>query len=159
MSQSTTTCRSSQNQLDTSADRVRAQTVGIPAEGYHFELTLLPDPALVHGVRETTANFVGRAGVTGAVAGDVVLVVSELVTNCILHGAGDICLRVWVVAGTVRVSVADEGTGQPGIKNVGPDAVSGRGLFLVASLASNWGTGEGETWAEFSYATPAKDVA
>jgi anti-sigma regulatory factor (Ser/Thr protein kinase) len=76
------------------------------------------------------------------------LLVSELVTNAVRHGASDPHESILVHAartdGSVRVEVCDEGTGFDA--RVGsPDAFEpgGRGLLLVETLASRWGVSNG----------------
>jgi DNA-binding NarL/FixJ family response regulator len=73
---------------------------------------------------------------------DVVnLCVSELVTNAVLHTSSAPDLAVWITATGVRVEVGDEGGDLPGAEPepAALDAVSGRGLSLVESLATAWG--------------------
>jgi anti-sigma regulatory factor (Ser/Thr protein kinase) len=70
---------------------------------------------------------------------DVTLVVSELVTNAVLHGLGDVTLVVTMNDDAVHVEVGDD---QPDVAEVtaqSADAESGRGLLLVSRLANDWG--------------------
>jgi anti-sigma regulatory factor (Ser/Thr protein kinase) len=72
-----------------------------------------------------------------------VLLVSELVTNAILHAQPPVTLRANADGGRLRVEVHD-GAAEPPVVNpqADPGAVlpeRGRGLFLVASLADRWG--------------------
>jgi anti-sigma regulatory factor (Ser/Thr protein kinase) len=90
------------------------------------------------------------------------LLVTELVTNAVEHtDASDVICSVSLSAEAVTVSVTDTGTdtrsGKGGAPVVGqPDdlAESGRGLFLVAALATDWGTrltaGSREVWARLA---------
>lgn len=88
-----------------------------------------------------------------ALIDDVMLVVSELLTNALLHSGGtEIVLRLRVEDGFLRVIVVD---GMPGCavpKAAEADAESGRGLALVEAVAGEnggaWGTSEDgfETW-------------
>jgi hypothetical protein len=68
--------------------------------------------------------------------GDVMLIVSELLTNALLHsGTTEISLKLTVEEGFLRIAVSD---GVPsGIAPVraSEEAESGRGLVLVAALA------------------------
>jgi anti-sigma regulatory factor (Ser/Thr protein kinase) len=82
--------------------------------------------------------------------GDLKLVVSELVDNAYLHGAGRIWLRLHVREDRLRVEVIDQGEGAA-IKVRPPSgAEGGRGLKIVEKLAAAWGAHEGTThvWAE-----------
>jgi anti-sigma regulatory factor (Ser/Thr protein kinase) len=87
---------------------------------------------------------------------DLVLVVSELVTNAVVHGAGDVTLVVGVGDdGGVQVEVADDEPAMPERLRVPVDAESGRGLLLVSRLARRWGVrGRGDVgkvvWAELA---------
>jgi anti-sigma regulatory factor (Ser/Thr protein kinase) len=99
---------------------------------------LPPDPASVAAARA----FVRRALATGC-APDVVdvatLLASELVTNAILHARTPV--RVAVTSGprTVRVEVADRSSAPPRVRDFAPEAVTGRGLQMIESLADAWG--------------------
>jgi DNA-binding NarL/FixJ family response regulator len=70
----------------------------------------------------------------------VELLVTELVTNVILHTSTTPDVRVSLLKDHVHVEVrdADPSTGRPGLPP--PSATSGRGLHLVNSLAGAWGT-------------------
>ena len=70
---------------------------------------------------------------------DVALVVSELVTNAVLHGDGDIMLNVVVADDAVHVEVADAAPALPAPRAAPSDADSGRGLFIVDGVATRWG--------------------
>jgi anti-sigma regulatory factor (Ser/Thr protein kinase) len=70
---------------------------------------------------------------------DVTLVVSELVTNAVLHGRGDVTLDVFVDDLAVRVEVGDDGPTLARPHAAAPDGESGRGLLMVSRLALRWG--------------------
>jgi anti-sigma regulatory factor (Ser/Thr protein kinase) len=105
-----------------------------------------------------------RAVVTEALAprlddrrlADVRLLVSELVTNGVLHGdatdAEDSLTLSIASNAVVRVDVIDHGGGfVPGTSE--PDPVGGWGLMLVEELADRWGvTRDGETRVWFEMA-------
>ena len=79
------------------------------------------------------------------------LLMSEIVTNAFLHGAGDI--RIVVSLGPVlRIEVHDSGNGMPVPRAYPPSAPTGRGLVLVEALSDRWGSepgGRGKTvWCE-----------
>lgn len=86
---------------------------------------------------------------------DVVLVVSELVSNSVRHGASnDIDVKVTAKGNRIRVEVTDGGPGF-GIDDPRGD---GLGLSIVEKLADRWGMQDGRqrftVWAELSSAPP-----
>ncbi|WP_225438428.1 ATP-binding SpoIIE family protein phosphatase [Candidatus Frankia nodulisporulans] len=74
---------------------------------------------------------------------DVTLLVSEVVTNAVLHARSDLVLRAFLEPGRLRVSVEDrEGAHlpRPGAAAANrPDPESGWGLLLVEALSMAWG--------------------
>ena len=75
--------------------------------------------------------------VSGPVADDVRLLVSELVTNAVKHsGTDEVCLTVRP-GDPLRVGVRDNGYGHPHVRT--DDGLGGYGLQLVALLSSQWG--------------------
>jgi anti-sigma regulatory factor (Ser/Thr protein kinase) len=82
--------------------------------------------------------------------GDVALVVSELVNNAVLHGRGDIVVKLQLDGGVLRGEVIDEGGGfEHAVRARGPRDISGRGLLIVEPLTSRWGIHEGTTHVWF----------
>lgn len=71
-------------------------------------------------------------------APDAELVASELVTNALLHGDPPVVVRV-VVNAVVRIEVVDSSRRAPMKMLARPDAMTGRGLTLVAALSRDWG--------------------
>ncbi|MEU5363491.1 ATP-binding protein [Streptomyces sp. NPDC005925] len=90
-----------------------------------------------------------------AAAEDVLLVVSELVTNACLHAEGPDQLRISCDSKVIRLEVSDRGTGQPSPRT--PHRAGrpgGHGMFIVQRLCLDWGVARtpgvaGKTvWAE-----------
>jgi anti-sigma regulatory factor (Ser/Thr protein kinase) len=75
------------------------------------------------------------------------LLVSELVTNAVVHGRGRIELRAELDQDRLLVEVIDEG---PGFAGADFHALCGHGLWIVGAEASRWGIWEGtaNTWFE-----------
>ena len=67
------------------------------------------------------------------------LMVSELVSNAVLHGSSPIELELLTVGDIVRATVTDGGTGRPVPKSPESDDPHGRGLLIVRLLAHEWG--------------------
>jgi anti-sigma regulatory factor (Ser/Thr protein kinase) len=86
-------------------------------------------------------------GVPRPTIDDITLLVSELVTNCVIHAdlapGQDIHLHFTRDPGTVRVEVRDEGRGFADSLLRGAHS-SGFGLFLVEQIADRWGVERGE---------------
>jgi len=83
-----------------------------------------------------------------------VLLTSELVTNALLHARSAPELNVRLADGRLRIGVSDRTTVVPVRKRYGKEAATGRGLLLVESMASAWGTEPSvdgkEVWFELS---------
>ena len=71
-------------------------------------------------------------------ADDLILALSEIMTNSVLHGKGRRELRVWAHRGTVTCEVSDDGDGpaDPMISYRPPrtDTIGGRGLWIAQQL-------------------------
>ena len=69
-----------------------------------------------------------------------VLLTSELVTNAIRHEVtGIVTLAITCSRGELRVDVHDTSRAWPMLVDAPADAEAGRGLMLVATLATEWG--------------------
>src|SRR3954465_13038702 len=89
---------------------------------------------------------------------DLMLVITELVTNAVEHGQGAIRMRVLVVEGKVTGEVVDAGRGfEHQVRQVGFDELRGRGLALVEALTSRWGVHDGTTHVWFEMEPRADD--
>ncbi len=97
---------------------------------------------------EPTAPGIARGQVRATIAAwDIpvdmsiaILLTSELVTNAVMHEAGAaIKLVITCGYGQLGVDVHDTSCELPVSVDRPPDAETGRGLVLVASLSSSWG--------------------
>jgi anti-sigma regulatory factor (Ser/Thr protein kinase) len=68
------------------------------------------------------------------------LLVSELVTNAVVHANSDVRVAVTVRNARIRVEVADRDDHPPRVQPFGADAPGGRGLGIVDGLADSWGS-------------------
>jgi anti-sigma regulatory factor (Ser/Thr protein kinase) len=85
------------------------------------------------------------------------VIVSELVTNAVLHGRGVISLRASLDRDRLFVEVIDEGSGfERVVRERTFEDLHGRGLDIVDAEASRWGLYEGTThvWFEIERAGP-----
>ncbi|MEV0260131.1 ATP-binding protein [Streptomyces sp. NPDC050617] len=98
--------------------------------------------ASVAEARHRTRQWLDRCAVPDGICAAAVLVVSELVTNAVVHTDSErISCRVRADTAQVRLEVRDSGSGRrgPRQRSAGPDAETGRGLLLVGSMADAWG--------------------
>ena len=116
------------------------------------EETRLSAPLELALERNVQAPAIARAAISGlcedlrlggSLRQTLVLLISEVVSNAVLHSSGPddapITVTAMVTADAFRVSVTDAGDGfTPGQRD--PARVEGGyGLFLVAKAASRWG--------------------
>jgi anti-sigma regulatory factor (Ser/Thr protein kinase) len=84
----------------------------------------------------------------------VALLVTELVTNSILHARTPLQLEIEARPHCIRVCVEDTSPQQPEVHHYDADAVTGRGLALVEHLATSWGVDRTPTgkvvWCEIA---------
>lgn len=101
-------------------------------------LALRPVPASAAQARSFVERTLGDWG-CDAVLDASRLLVSELVTNAVLHARTDFELVIRLVRGGVRVEVADGSPSAPVVRHYEDEAMTGRGLALVDQLATAWG--------------------
>ena len=112
-----------------------------------MQLEIRPDPAEVGRARRWA-----RARLSGSGIGDdeplaetLILLVSELVTNAVVHTGRPAVLRLLLsglrdgAVGKVRLEVADTSACPPVPRCADGDETGGRGLALVEVLADRWG--------------------
>jgi len=91
----------------------------------------------------TARRFVRDALEDSSVDTDVVetveLLTSEVITNALVHAHSAPQLAVRVRDQSVRVEVADVSPVVPIRRDIDANALSGRGIAIVDSLASEWG--------------------
>jgi anti-sigma regulatory factor (Ser/Thr protein kinase) len=135
-----------------SADRASSETPVMTAAALSLDVALprtLTSPTVA---RHLTTSFLD-ANENDTVAADAGLVVSELVSNAVMHASGPIRLAV-TVDRMLRVEVfdGDDRVERVVLRQVDPGTLGGRGLRIVNTLAASWGTlrhDDGKTvWAE-----------
>ena len=101
-------------------------------------------PASVALARKALSDELRAAGVFDHAVADAVLVISELLSNAILHAyplPGERLQVAWDVnPSSVEVAVSDGGS--PTVPHAGhpsPSSISGRGLRIVEHLCKTWG--------------------
>lgn len=107
--------------------------------------------------RAALRRLLDDAGVEQDVRETAVLLATELVTNAVEHGGGSSYLDATVRPDAVRLEVSDESPTLPAPSESLTDLDErGRGLLLIAALASRWGADRrdrGKTvWCEIALA-------
>ena len=123
----------------------------------------MPHELILELPRLPTAGSLARSAVSDGFAeelgrdriGELLLVVSELVTNAVLYGRGAITLKLRVERDGIFGEVVDQGSGfEREVRERGPDESTGRGLMIVDALSRRWGIHEGTTHVWFELAQP-----
>lgn len=112
---------------------------GRPIVKREQRISLTAEPAAAAAARRQIRALIDGWGVPvdPSVA---VLLTSELVTNAIRHETGEtVTVVVSFAWDELRVDVHDTSWAMPLLMDVAADAEAGRGLMLVATLASDWG--------------------
>ncbi|MEW2610737.1 ATP-binding protein [Streptomyces sp. NPDC047880] len=111
-----------------------------------MQLEIRPDPAEVGRARRWARSRLAGSGIQAdePVAETLILLVSELVTNAVVHTGCPAVLRLSLPGAAsgeaiVRLEVADRSVRAPVPRCADDDATGGRGLALVDGLADRWG--------------------
>jgi anti-sigma regulatory factor (Ser/Thr protein kinase) len=96
-----------------------------------------PDPAAVADMRVAVSEKLGEWGLDD-LGFATELVLSELVTNAIRHGAEPIHVRL-IRDRTLICEVADGSNTAPHLRYAATTDEGGRGLFLVSQMTERWG--------------------
>lgn len=125
---------------------------GMEARPQRESWTVWRVPEAVRHARRFTRRTLRTWGVTQDI--DVVLlVVSELVTNALVHTGGPVRLHLTLFNHRLRIAVSDNSARTP-IKptSIGWEATGGRGILLVEAMSAAWGTvpvsGGKQVWAD-----------
>lgn len=123
-------------------DRTEVEVMGDGASVgvSRLELQLPHTSESVRRARRTIAAFLDPSEVPVSVVEDLLLLVSELVTNAVVHAASPAVVRLDADVTRIKVAVADrDAEGAPRVTGSDPLSSSGRGVMLVDRLASRWG--------------------
>lgn len=109
-------------------------------------------PTAIGRARHDVEDALTSTDVDPSISGDLMLLVSELVTNAVRHARGDAFeVRLEVKPDVLRLEVHDDGSGfEPEIAP-SDDGSGGYGLYIVDRLADRWGVerdARGVIWLE-----------
>jgi anti-sigma regulatory factor (Ser/Thr protein kinase) len=118
---------------------VEASAFGRYPESIERRTTLGRSLAVVRTARRFVRDVLEDSEVAGEVVETVELLTSEVITNALVHARSAPELAVRVRHEVVRVEVVDISPVVPIRRTIETDALSGRGIAIVESLASQWG--------------------
>ncbi len=102
--------------------------------------TFPPDLQSARRAREFVAAGLRDAGVEEADLADRLgVIISELVTNAVLHARSDVVVRVSIDSRDVWLEVIDQEAARPYRATRSLTSTSGRGIILVDALVDDWG--------------------
>ena len=102
----------------------------------------LPDDLGAVAIAREAVRLAAEGKLSEACVASAVLLTSELVTNALVHARAPVSLHVQSQFGRISVAVADRSTTLPAPRALDdtPLGASGRGLLIVAALATLWGS-------------------
>ncbi|MEV1063575.1 SpoIIE family protein phosphatase [Streptomyces sp. NPDC050263] len=110
-------------------------------------------PEAARHARRFSRRTLRAWGITDTAMDAALLVVSELVTNALVHTDGPVRLDLTLIGRRLRVAVTDASPRSP-VKptDLGWEATGGRGILLVEAMSDTWGTvpvsGGKQVWSE-----------
>jgi anti-sigma regulatory factor (Ser/Thr protein kinase) len=105
-----------------------------PRGSHRHEVVVEHGPQGPRQAREAVERW-ARASGAGRLCDDLVLIVSELVTNAVRYGAPPVRVEVALDDRTVSVAVVDAAPEHPTPRTTDEEAEGGRGLLLIDLLA------------------------
>jgi anti-sigma regulatory factor (Ser/Thr protein kinase) len=95
------------------------------------------DSAMIRVARQALRRWLEERKCTNTE--DAMLVLSELVTNAMVHARAGCTIEMQHHDDLLRLNVRDPSPAPPTIGSARPDDIGGRGLQLVAAIAQAWG--------------------
>ncbi len=134
-----------------------AKPNAIGAPGYTTELPCVRES--VSRARALVSNVLAAWGMDDDVADCGKIIVTELLANAVEHTDTPVS-KILIERpsnGAVRIGVSDRSHGAPHLKTADPNAESGRGLSLVATMSSRWGY-DTHPWGKVTWAVVEASV-
>jgi len=146
--------------LDAAPNRLTLRASGNTAPVPGSRWVRLPASATAPALaRDAVRDLLASIPIDGETGELVVLLVSEVVTNALLHGEGPIGMALESSDGQLTIGVADRCPQRTlELRHPGPEATSGRGLQFLDEFAARWwveqGDGAKTVWFRVDFPTP-----
>lgn len=112
-----------------------------------------PEPDAPRRARRFVAEVLRERGEHELIE-DATMIVSELAANAVMHARSRFQVAVHFQRGTVTLSVSDASSSRPETRRPASLEPHGRGLYVVAALAHEWGCSPARVgksvWAELA---------
>lgn len=112
--------------------------VDASARAWKGELTVPSLPQSIARIRRYAVDACQASGFN-ADCDTLALLISEVATNALLHGTGDVHVRVLSGGTAFRVEIGDDSPALPVPRDAPDTAEGGRGMALVDALSAQWG--------------------
>jgi len=122
---------------------------------------LAPDLTSISTARRYAESIFANESVAGF---DIVaLLITEVVTNAVVHARTPIVMTVRATGETIRVEVHDDDSTLPVVQRAEPYQPGGRGMAIVDALAADWGVVsepfQGKTvWFEMAWSPHTPEI-
>jgi anti-sigma regulatory factor (Ser/Thr protein kinase) len=104
-----------------------------------LELALPAEPSSAAAARHSLAAYCRDHGVPTQLTDDALLVISELVTNAVLHAGTPTMAWAEYEPGSITVAVVDGSSSLPALLAPSERRESGRGVAIIDELGATWG--------------------
>lgn len=101
-------------------------------------LELLPDPTSPSRARVFVRNLMSRWGIDEAVVQDAELLITEVVTNGVLHAQTSMNVEIAKEDDCLHFAVQDGSRAEVVLRTPSKGEVTGRGIFLLDRLSQEW---------------------
>jgi anti-sigma regulatory factor (Ser/Thr protein kinase) len=101
-------------------------------------LELSPSPDSPGRARRFVTGFLRDWGVGVSTIEDAALLATELVTNAVIHARTPMLLDIGLEEDVIRIAVSDSDAGRPTMRPQNKEASTGRGLYVVDQIATDW---------------------
>jgi hypothetical protein len=117
------------------------QAFGEPHEGHRISLDLEPHVGAARQCREAITEACGRWG-RAALSDSARIVATEMINNVVAHARTPMIVLIATAGDGLSVAVRDRSATVPTYRGtpVAPTAYGGRGMLLIDSVATRWGS-------------------